>query len=153
MKPRIKKKIKNHVWNHEKISTSKLFNLFVVFKKTRFGTPKSTIQFGTLRFLWVISTHVARRYKETKLSRRAFQPTAGGSARFERDQRTTPGEEFDVQFVFAKFFFPVTFLGGKKRWPLKQGLFWWPEFFGWWKKRSLGSWCDFFGSFWNTTNY
>ena len=38
------------------------------------------------------------------------------------DQRT-PGEEFDVQFVFAKFFFPVTFLGGKKKVTLETGFF------------------------------
>jgi len=69
------------------------------------------------------------------------------------DQQT-PGEEFDVQCVFAKFFFPVTFLGGKKEVTLESlGFFGDLNFLGDFK-RSLGrSWCVFFRSFINRQNY
>ena len=133
-----------------------MFNLFVMFKKTRFGAPKSTIQCGTLRFLWVISTHVARRYKETKLSRRAFQPTAGGSARFDRRRstRSTNNTRGGIwcPMCFCQVLLPSDLSGWKKSDPWNRGflvtwIFWVSL------KGHLEAGVIFVGSFWNTTNY
>ena len=70
----------------------------------------------------------------------------------QRDQRTTPGEEFDVQCVFAKFFFfKWPFWVEKRGDPWKFGVFLVTWIFWVILKGHLEAGVFFFGSFWNTT--